>query len=130
MMFDQSTKDRICEILLSSEARSGPFDGGCLIFARGLIQGLGRGELVRISSRHFEAEHYGVLVDGFFIDMDGCAESADEWISRFASNENMDPGSLRVAAGYVDEGLVPEDPAASKLIGSVICYNQPTILSK
>lgn len=108
--------DKVMDVLLDSEAQSGPFDGGCLICAKGLIQAVGRGKLVRIvsNSNGGQTEHYGAEIDGLIYDADGSAPTPAAWIERFAAEERIKDRVLDFDRGYDDESEIPDDPRAVK----------------
>lgn len=127
-IFSPSVTDQIYQKLLDSTARSGPFDGGCLILAKAMRLAYGRGELAYIGSSVNEAEHFGLFIDGWFLDMDGPAETAEEWISRFSKNENCHRDGMFVGFGLPDT-LIPQDPSSEKAIASLIASESNALLS-
>jgi hypothetical protein len=111
-------KSNACaQILLDSQAQSGPFDGGCLIFAKAIIFSFG-GELVRIES--FQTEHYGVMKDQVFYDADGSFNTPEAWISNFIKQEGPFDRKLTFAKGLGDPGDISSDDKASKLLAGLM----------
>ena len=115
IIVDAFRDDAVMDVLWQSEARSGPFDGGCLITAKALQRIFG-GEIVRLQSKENEAEHYGIRInDGSFMDADGVAQSAEEWVDRFSENEMLNR-QVEVEVGVVNDGDIPDDPKAVKML--------------
>jgi len=128
--------EAVYEILLDkSIAASGPFDGGCLIFAKALIMIAG-GTLVRITSdaNDWQTEHYGAKIGEFIYDGDGRHKDGKSWINCFAKNEMITPSErerkLDYAEGYDSDSEIPDDAHASKLLASVLIKKgvQPSLL--
>ena len=105
-----------------SEAQSGPFDGGCLIFAKALMMALGSGVLVRMESElnGGQTEHYGLAVGDTIYDASGGYHSPEEWISTFIEVEGIHDRTLRLADGYDPDSDIPDDPQASKKVATLL----------
>ena len=115
------------ELLNQSEARSGPFDGGCLICAKALIHALGSGHLVRIvSAPNQQTEHYGAIINGTIFDFDGGAHSSEEWMKRFTANEYVHDRVLSVQHRFDSTANIPDDPKSVKRISRLLCSYMPT----
>lgn len=101
-----------------SVAQSGPFDGACLIAAKAILNLIGQGELVRITSNlnGGQTEHYGVQVAGGIFDADGDYGTPRKWIRRFAQLESVCDRELRLAFGFDPKGMAPDDPIAVKAL--------------
>jgi len=115
--------DEFWQILLNeSNAQSGPFDGGCLICAKAIMNAADGSELVRIVSplNGGQTEHYGVRLSGKVYDFDGIAHSSQQWIDRFQSNESITDRELSFAVGYDSTTQTPDDPRAVRLISKTI----------
>jgi len=90
--FPGKNKNNIYTLLVNSVG-AGPFDGGCVIFARALQMIYG-GEIVAligyaqssVASKNPTAQHAALLVDGRMIDADGI-KSQDEFVRNFENNE-------------------------------------------
>lgn len=114
----------VASILQKSVAKSGPFDGGCLIVAKALVHVAGTGELATIASNRngYQTEHYGALIQDAYYDADGGAASFDEWRDRFVDHEGLDmeaglePVEYYEGRGVDEEGDIPDDPRAVKLL--------------
>lgn len=117
-----SLSDDFWDVLLDgSTATSGPFDGGCLICAKGIILAFG-GELVRITSplNGGQTEHYGALIDHVIYDFDGPSDSSEGWIERLKNNEQVFDRELRFVFGYDEETATPDDPVAAKRVSMLL----------
>jgi len=98
----------------------GPFDGGCLISAKAMIAAVGHGDLVRIV-RDDQTQHYGARIAGAYFDFDGPADTAEQWIQRFAKNEHLEVTGLGFAEGEGQEhGEIPDEPAISTAIAALL----------
>ena len=87
---------------------SGPFDGGCVIFAQALQIRYG-GEIWALIKADGRADHAVLRVGGTFIDGDGLAASQEEAIQRFNANEHANAAAARP---FQDSDL-PEAPRDS-----------------
>lgn len=120
---DLKHNDDIMNSLLNSNARSGPFDGGCLVFAKALQLALDTGIVVRMESNvngTAQAEHYGLMLDdGTILDADGPASGPGEWIRRFSRNEMLDV-PLVVVPGVKADADAPDDPRAVKELAQIM----------
>lgn len=113
--------NEVMSLLLDSPAQSGPFDGGCLIVAKALKRIEPDGKIITIESKvedGWQAEHYGLKLNGGVIDADGYAKSPEEWAKRFTKNE------LLKSPYRVTESLVPgeatDDPPTEKKLAEVL----------
>ena len=76
-------KNKIYSLLVNT-VDSGPFDGGCVVFARALQIKYG-GDVVVLTANG-SADHAALYLNGKLIDADGAAEPK-EFIKRFMKNE-------------------------------------------
>lgn len=103
-------------LMEESEARSGPFDGGCLIYAKALQHALGGGELVRlVNPEAGHTDHYGLQTPDGIADASGVYPDAGSWAKAFSKQERLDY-PLEFAKGYDAESEIPDDPHAVKLL--------------
>jgi hypothetical protein len=112
--------NEVSRILMDeSEARSGPFDGGCLIVAKALQRHFGKGELVRLVSdaNGGQTEHYGLQVGEVIFDAAGEHSSPEKWAANFKKQENF-TRPLIVESGFDESSEIPDDPHATKLVTS------------
>jgi hypothetical protein len=107
------------EVLMHSSAQAGPLNGGCLILAEGLKHGLGEGEIVRLTSEANDAEHYGLLVDGWIYDGHGAHATLDLWARTITRNERI-TRKLSVGYGVAKSAEIPTDPEASARIAALL----------
>lgn len=115
--------DMFWDILVDqSTARSGPFDGGCLICAKAMMLCVDGVELVRITSTLSggQTEHYGVSYKEKIYDFAGVAHSPAKWLERFRREENIYDRELGFAVGFDLNSEIPDDVRAAKLISQII----------
>ncbi len=107
--------------ILQDAVGSGPYDGGCLIFAKALIRANGGGELGRIVStaNGGQTEHYGALINGKIQDFGGTFASPSKWIANFERREQTGR-ELSFAKGYDSKSEIPDEPSAEKEIAAVL----------
>lgn len=82
--FHWKNKNKIYSLLIDN-IDSGPFDGGCVIFANAL-QAVYGGKVVVLVSNINIAEHAALLLGNILYDADGPATKA-EFVKRFEKNE-------------------------------------------
>lgn len=89
--------------ILASNLGVGPFDGGCLTFAKGLYYFHQGGELVYLESacNGGQAEHFGLNLGDEFIDASGIYSSAAEWAKAFTKEHAREIVTVR--SGVPDE---------------------------
>jgi hypothetical protein len=97
----QFTTDAVMNLLVNSHVASGPFDGGCLVVARAIIEFVGEGNIVRMVSNinHGQTEHYGALVRNRIYDADGMHVTWQMWTQHFAEVEHVHDRQLGYAEG-------------------------------
>jgi N12 class adenine-specific DNA methylase len=122
---------KTAQILMESEAQSGPFDGGCLICAKALQMVLGRGTLARIIStaNDGQTEHYGLEADGGVYDAGGFHASHEKWIATFKEQEKITDRALSFDRGYDETSEIPDDPKAVKELSREISKRVDPILA-
>lgn len=81
--FPGRNKNKIYSLLINT-VDSGPFDGGCVAFARALQ--IKHGGDVVVLTANGSADHAALYLNGKLIDADGPAEPED-FIKRFMKNE-------------------------------------------
>lgn len=108
-------QNRVAKILIDSEARSGPFDGGCLIVAKALQHVLGEGDLVRLVRLSGLTDHYGLKTSQGILDANGVYTSGAEWAKKFSAYERLDH-PVALASGHDPESEIPDDPRAVKAL--------------
>lgn len=81
--FPGRNKNKIYSLLINT-VDSGPFDGGCVIFARALQMKHG-GDVIVLTANGI-ADHAALYLRGMLIDADGPAEPK-QFIKRFMKNE-------------------------------------------
>jgi hypothetical protein len=82
--FYWKNKNKIYSLLIDT-IDSGPFDGGCVVFAQALQIVYGGKIVVLVSDKNI-AEHAAVLIDDILYDADGPAK-IKEFVERFEKNE-------------------------------------------
>lgn len=125
----QLTTSEICHLFAKgegfrvlAEVDNSAMDGGCLIVAKAFILAYGRGSLVRIvrlseaNGKELFTDHYGALIDGEILDGVGRHKSPDAWINIF----RWDTAIHAYREGYDADSEIPDDPALSKALASVI----------
>ena len=85
-------RNRIYQLLIDA-IDSGPFDGGCVVFAQALQIKYG-GLIVVLLDRNRQADHAAVKIDNILIDVDGQAE-IDAFVKRFEKNERVEIFGIR-----------------------------------
>ena len=117
-------KDAVASILLDSgPVQSGPLDGGCRVLARALKRIEPTGKIITIEGQladgTWQAEHYGLELDGGMIDGDGYAPSREAWAQRFAKNESLDR-PYRITEGEVQSEDIPQDVPTEKKLAAAL----------
>jgi len=108
-------------LMVNSQCESGPFDGGCLVFAEGLKEARGRGQLVGLyNNRKMAFDHVGLRLDGIIYDGAGSHGSDPDWVRSFAMLENQDANELTVIDYSEQENCITRDPECSKNIALMI----------
>lgn len=98
---------------------SGPFDGGCVVFAEALQQRYG-GEIMVLVGRaqrgvvNDSAQHAALLLDGKLIDADGPLPP-QQFIERFTKNELAHVGGSITGYRPIEREDLPEAPRDPKL---------------
>ena len=85
-------KNKIYKLLVDA-TDSGPFDGGCVIFAQALQMKYG-GDIFVLVNHKEQADHAAVKIGNVLIDADGPAE-INAFVKRFERNERVDIKSIR-----------------------------------
>jgi hypothetical protein len=85
-------KNKIYKLLVDA-TDSGPFDGGCVVFAQALQMKYG-GDIVVLINRNGQADHVVVQLGKILIDADGPAE-VNKFIKRFERNEKVEIFGIR-----------------------------------
>jgi hypothetical protein len=124
--------EEFCDLLMNrSQAEAGPFDGGCLIAARALIQAFGdapgSAQLVCMVSplNGGQVEHFGAQIGHWIADFNGTFLTPKDWIDRFAAEEHIDARLLSFHAGEpADHGIV-DDPQASAQAAEILRAHWP-----
>lgn len=106
------------KILLNSKAKSGPFDGGCLVFAEALKHKIG-GDLVRIVSEGI-TQHYGLQKGLTIYDGEGAHPNPKTWLEDFVQRERISSPSLTIEHGLDLFSEIPRDPKASLNISRLL----------
>ena len=117
-------KDAVASILQNSgPIQSGPLDGGCRVLARALKRIEPTGKIITIEGQledgTWQAEHYGLELDGGMIDGDGYAPSRESWARRFAKNESLDR-PYRITEGEVQSEDIPQDAPTEKKLAAAL----------
>lgn len=95
----------------------GPFDGGCMVFARSLQRVFG-GDLVVLVRPDDAADHAALHIDGMLLDFDGPLVPED-FIARFNEAESARTVTWRpMREGDLEEA--PRDDVAGEMIASVL----------
>jgi hypothetical protein len=110
-------RNRIYDLLVTATG-SGPFDGGCVVFAQALQMRYGGDIEVLLRAKTGQADHAVVRQGNIMIDADGAA-GIESFIQRFERNEQVqisghrpiEPGDLQDAA---------RDPELSKQIAKLL----------
>lgn len=113
-------------IIHNSKAESGPFDGGCLVCARALVEAFG-GDLVRMVSplNGGQNEHYGARIGGRICDFYGPFDSTQDWIANFVTKENIRDRHLSFAEGFTDQNSIVDDSVASSAVAKILTRHVP-----
>ncbi len=105
--FPGRNKNKIYSLLINS-VDSGPFDGGCVIFARALQIKHG-GDIVVLTGKH-GADHAILSLNRKFVDADGPAEP-NQFIKRFMQNELAEITGVRP----IKDNDLPDAPRREEL---------------
>ena len=105
--FPFKNKNKIYTMLINT-VDSGPFDGGCVVFARALQMKFG-GDVMVLTGKH-GADHAVLQLNGKLIDADGPAEPK-EFIRRFEQNELAQITGIRP----IELNDLPEAPRSEEL---------------
>ena len=106
-------KNKIYEPLVNT-IDSGPFDGGCVVFAQALQLKYG-GEIVVLVNKDGEADHAALMLNGRLIDADGAAP-VNQFITRFIRNEKptlLYDSIIKIRA--IEDHDLPDAPRNRKL---------------
>ena len=101
-------KNKIYKLLIDA-VDSGPFDGGCVVFAQALQMKYG-GDIVVLINRNGQADHAAIKLDNVLIDADGPAET-DAFVKRFEKNELVNIIGVRP----LQKNDLPDAPRNSEL---------------
>lgn len=99
----ETVGDEIYDLLFDA-TDCGPFDGGCVLFARSLQRVFG-GDLVVLVREDGTADHAAVHLDGMLLDFDGPL-APDAFLARFNANES----ARTVIWRPFNEGDLPDAP--------------------
>lgn len=102
-------RNRIYDLLVNTIG-SGPFDGGCVVFAQALQMRYGGDIVVLTRDDTDRADHAVVKLGSVLIDADGAAP-VREFIQRFQRNENVKIGGMRA----IEPGDLPDAPRDQQL---------------
>jgi GNAT superfamily N-acetyltransferase len=105
--FPGKNKNKIYTLLINA-IDSGPFDGGCVVFAQALQMKFG-GDIMVLTGKH-GADHAVLQLNGKLIDADGPAEP-DTFIRRFEKNELAQITGIRP----IQDSDLPEAPRSVEL---------------
>jgi hypothetical protein len=105
-------RSRIYDLLVNT-IDSGPFDGGCVIFAQALKIKHG-GEIVVLVDQKGQADHAALRLGNHLIDADGPAE-IDAFVQRFQRNERVSIASIRP----IEPGDLPDAPRNKDLSAKI-----------
>jgi hypothetical protein len=105
-------KNKIYQLLLD-QTGSGPFDGGCVVFAQALQLKYG-GDIVCLVGRTrpngpTAAQHAVLYLNGKLIDADGPADP-DQFVERFVKNEMASEGGNISQVRPIQSQDLPEAP--------------------
>lgn len=128
--FPGKNKNAIYNLLVKTIG-SGPFDGGCVIFARALQMRWG-GEIVAlvghaqrsVSNEPSSAQHAALLIGNRLIDADGMA-TADEFIRRFERNELLHAGGKITGVRNLHDSDLSEAPRNEELSAKIAKLLKP-----
>ncbi|MFZ4436834.1 MAG: JAB domain-containing protein [Syntrophales bacterium] len=117
-------KDEVVSILTDAgPIQSGPLDGGCRVLARALKRIEPTGKIITIEGQledgTWQAEHYGLELEGGMIDGNGYAASREEWAKDFAMNESLDI-PYRITEGEVQSEDIPQDAPTEKKLAAAL----------
>lgn len=115
--FIGKNKSKIYNLLINT-IDSGPFDGGCVVFARALQMKLG-GDMVVLTGHAQRdtdevAQHAALLLNNELIDADGAANSK-EFIRRFEQNELTHAGGRVTGVRPIQPDDLPDAPRSEEL---------------
>jgi hypothetical protein len=113
--FPGSNKNKIYQLLVDAY-NCGPFDGGCVIFARALQLKFG-GDIIALCNRNI-AQHAVLYVSDMLIDADGEGKPEDV-IDRFADTEQEIITNIRPLKD-TDLSDAPRDEELSKQIADLL----------
>lgn len=119
---NQKVKDKVYDILVQA-TDSGPFDGGCVVFAQALQMLLG-GDIVVLTNPKDRADHAVVKVGNTYWDFDGPTGGQD-MLDRFARNEHTKVTGIRPIENS-DLPDAPRDAHAAARIASMLADPQVT----
>lgn len=109
--------------LLYKTIDSGPFDGGCVIFAEAL-QLLYGGDIVVLVGhaqrgvKHESAQHAALLLNDHLIDADGKLPPR-QFIERFTKNELAHAGGNITGVRPIEPNDLPDAPRDSELVKKI-----------
>lgn len=115
-------KNRVYD-LLANAIDSGPFDGGCVVFAQAL-QKLYGGEIVVLTGTSTDgsaeqAQHAALLLNGDIIDADGPANPR-AFAQRFQENELDHTGGKVTGYRPLRDGDLPDAPRDEQLATEIV----------
>lgn len=134
LVVDQILKsDELYSIMENSKIKSGPFDGGSLVLARGFHKII-KGDFVYLESKRNSlkiAEHYGLrLNNGAILDGEGYASNETEWKRRYIYEELVDY-PLTTKRGIRPESIhIIDEEASQKIADLIIFYMEKRIINK
>jgi hypothetical protein len=105
-------KNRIYNLLIDA-TDSGPFDGGCVVFAQALQMKYG-GDIVVLINQSGQADHAAIQLSKILIDADGPAE-IDNFIKRFERNERVKITGIRP----IQDNDLPDAPRNKELASQI-----------
>lgn len=114
-------KNKIYQLLID-QIGSGPFDGGCVVFAQALQLKYG-GDIVSLVGRTrpngpMAAQHAALYLDGQLIDADGPA-TPEKSIKRFVKNEMAFEGGSISQVRPIESQDLPEAPRDQDLAAEI-----------
>ena len=110
--FHWKNKNKIYSLLINS-INSGPFDGGCVVFANALHLVYGGKVVVLVSDKNI-AEHAALLINNVLYDADGPAKYT-EFVKRFERNELVGTGRYIIEIRDITDSDLPDAPRDMKL---------------
>ena len=110
--FQFKNKNKIYSLLIN-KIGSGPFDGGCVVFARALQMKFGGNIVVLVGHAQQDtnevAQHAVIRLDDRLMDADGPAMPKD-FVRRFSKNELAHAGGSITGVRELQPGDLPDAP--------------------